>query len=479
LRALSAGSEGRGLLSGGHDSKPRVFIECSHVATSELNTGIQRVVRNVVWFAPELAEEIGFDFRPVMHNGFSFSEVRETEPHSPGLDAVRSYGKEVLDTTARLVRALIGRTAHATSTTPLSSVAQTLPLQRQLRHFVRRLLFYAFTRSRRRPGALVFREGDVLLMLDSSWQSEVWDSVARAKQRGASVGVVLYDLVPVLRPDCSEPALVEVFRRWLPRALDLADFVITISGAVATELRAWIRANPPLTHLQSLPIESFHLGTDLDRRSSAAPEELVREESDMTRLLTDKSQGPLFIQVGTLEPRKNHGVVLDALDRLWARGIPVRYAIIGKSGWLCDYTVNRILTHPLRNSRLFWLDRLTDRQLALAYREADGVICPSLAEGYGLPIAEALAQDRLVVASDIPAHREVGGERCEYFEVDSRRELEQILERHAKDRGASRRQPGPPHAVTWRESSKELLGKAVALSRGPAHAPLLVDRGEC
>src|SRR5271157_1943756 len=430
LTPRSVGSQGESVSSGGRDSRPRVFIECSHVATSGLNTGIQRVVRNVLRFAPELAEEIGFDFRPVMHNGFSFSEVRESEAHSPGLDAVRSYGKEVLDATAQLVRAFVGRAAHASSTAALVSVQETLPLPRRLRHLARRLLFYAFTRPRRYPGALDFREGDVLLMLDSSWQGEVWDSVARAKQRDACIGIVVYDLVPLLRPDCSEPALIEVFRRWLPRALDLTDFVITISEAVAAELRGWIRANPSLSHLQNLPIESFRLGTDFDPRSSAEPRAFAWQESDMARLLTDKSQGPLFIQVGTLEPRKNHGVVLDAFDRLWARGIPVRYAIIGKEGWLCDYTVNRVLTHPLRNSRLFWLDRLTDQQLALAYGEADGVICPSLAEGYGLPVAEALASGRLVIASDIPAHREVGGERCEYFEVDSRRELEQILERH-------------------------------------------------
>jgi len=452
-----------------HASRPRVFVECSHVATSGLNTGIQRVVRNVLLFAPELTEEIGFEFRPVMHNGFSFSEVRKAEAHSAGLDAVRAYGKEVLDATAQLVRALVGRPAHESSAAPPGSVPQALPLQKRLRHFARRLLFYAFTRRRRQRGALDFREGDVLLMLDSSWQGEVWDSVARAKQRGARVGVVVYDLVPLLHPDCSEPALVEVFRRWLPRALDLTDFVVTISEAVAAELRVWIRAHPPLSHLLHLPIESFRLGTDFLPLSSAEPRDLVRQEkSGVVSLLTEKSQGPLFIQVGTLEPRKNHNVVLDAFDRLWAREIPVRYAIIGKRGWLCDYTVNRVLTHPLRDRRLFWFDRLTDLELALAYRDADGVICPSLAEGYGLPIAEALARERFVVASDIPAHREVGGERCEYFEVDSRRELEQILERHAKDGGAaspSRR--GPFHAVTWRESSEELLRKVLVLSRAP------------
>jgi hypothetical protein len=165
------------------------------VATSGLNTGIQRVVRNVLLFAPELAAEIGFEFRPVMHNGFSFSEVRLAESHSEGLDAVRSYGKEVLDATAQLVRALVGRATHASSAAAPGSAPRTLPLQKRLRHFARRLLYYAFTRRRRYRRLLDFREGDVLLMLDSSWQGEVWDSVARAKQRGACIGVVVYDLV--------------------------------------------------------------------------------------------------------------------------------------------------------------------------------------------------------------------------------------------------------------------------------------------
>jgi glycosyltransferase involved in cell wall biosynthesis len=432
-----------------------------------LNTGIQRVVRNVVRCAPQLAEEVGFEFRPVMHDGFSFSEVWTPESPSSGLDAVRAYGKGVLDATVQLVRALFGRGAQAGSASA-SDLAPTQPLQKRLRHLVRRLLFHALTRGRRKRPALTFREGDVLLMLDSSWQTEVWDSVAHAKQSGARVGVVVYDLVPLLRPDCSEPALVLVFRRWLPRALELADFVITISEAVATELRAWIRSALP--DLKIPPIEAFRLGADLDSRSHKAAPSAARPALGLERLLADKSQGPVFIQVGTVEPRKNHGVVLDAFDRLWTRGIPVRYVIIGKRGWLCDYTINRITTHPLRDIRLFWFDGLTDPQLALAYREADGVICPSLAEGYGLPIAEALAEERLVIASDIPAHREVAGERCEYFEVDSRRELEQILERHAKDTNGSRPLVQPLPVITWRESSKELLCKVIALSRASARA---------
>jgi alpha-1,2-rhamnosyltransferase len=429
-----------------------------------MNTGIQRVVRNVVGFAPEHAQEIGFDFRPVMHNGFSFSEVREIEPHSLGLDAVRSYGKEVLDSSAQLVRALAGRAVPKGPGSAPTSLQETVSPTRRLRHLMRRLLFYVFTRSRRHEGAPPFGEGDVLLMLDSSWQGEVWDSVAQVKKRGVRIGVVVYDLVPLLRPDCSEPGLVDLFRRWLPRALELADFVITISESVAAELRAWIRANPVFAQRPLPPIESFRLGTDLDPRAMAEAKDPPREESDLARLFSDRSQGPLFIQVGTLEPRKNHGVVLDAFDRLWARGISVRYAIVGKRGWLCDYTANRVLTHPLRNTRLFWFDRLTDAQLEWAYQRAEGVICPSLAEGYGLPIAEALARDCLVIASDIPAHREVGRERCEYFEVDARRDLEEILERLAKDRApAARPESVPP--VGWRESSRELFCKVMALSR--------------
>jgi glycosyltransferase involved in cell wall biosynthesis len=286
---------------------------------------------------------------------------------------------------------------------------------------------------------------------------------------------VVYDLVPLLRPDCCEPTLVEVFRRWLPRALELSDFVITISEAVGSELRAFLRSHPGLSHRQCLPIESFRLGTDFHAGPRAEPLDVARQESELASLFGDKSQGPLFIQVGTLEPRKNHGVVLDAFDRLWGRGIAARYAIIGKRGWLCDYTVNRILTHPLRNNRLFWLDRLTDQQLAVAYRGADGVICPSLAEGYGLPIGEALAFGRTVVASDIPAHREAGGARCEYFEADSRGELEQILERHAKAGASARRSLASPHPITWRESSAELLRKILALSQGTGHPQASLD----
>ena len=473
LASPRAGIEAKSLSPGAHPSRPRVFIECSHAATSELNTGVQRVVRNVLAFAPAVAEELGFEFRPLMHNGFSFREVRDLDPHSASLDTVRSYGKGVLDAAGQLARALVGRAAPANLTTALGPVPQT-PVPGRLRDLVRRVFFYTWTRSRRQPAAPDFRQGDVLLMLDSSWQSEVWDSVAHAKGRGARVGAVVYDLVPLLRPDCCEPTLVEVFRSWLPRALELSDFVITISEAVGNELRSFLRGHPELSHVPCLPIASCPLGADFSCLH-AEPWDAARQESELAYLFADKSQGPLFIQVGTLEPRKNHSVVLDAFDRIWARGIAARYAIIGKRGWLCDYTVNRILTHPWRNSRLFWLDGLSDRQLALAYRDADGVICSSLAEGYGLPIGEALAFGRSVIASDIPAHREAGGERCEYFEVDSRGELEEILERHVKAGAGARTSLASPQPITWRESSAELLRKVLALSQGTMHPHTLPD----
>jgi alpha-1,2-rhamnosyltransferase len=133
--------------------------------------------------------------------------------------------------------------------------------------------------------------------------------------------------------------------------------------------------------------------------------------------------GRVVLCVGTIEPRKNHTTLLDAFEQLGDSRDDLMLVIAGRAGWETDAVVERLRHHPLLNTAIFWPERVSDAELEQLYRKAWVVVTPSLAEGFGLPLAEALAHGCAVLASDAGAHREVGGDCVTYFDPTSTREL--------------------------------------------------------
>jgi len=96
---------------------------------------------------------------------------------------------------------------------------------------------------------------------------------------------------------------------------------------------------------------------------------------------------PYLLAVGTLEPRKNLARLLAAHRVALARGLDADLVVAGARGWLDDDVVAALTTAP----RVRWEDRPDDRRLAALLRDATGLAYPSLGEGFGLPVVEALA----------------------------------------------------------------------------------------
>jgi alpha-1,2-rhamnosyltransferase len=296
-----------------------------------------------------------------------------------------------------------------------------------------------------------FREGDVLFLLDFSWLMPLWPAVRTARKRGARVGAMIYDLVPVLFPRTCNQELLPLFRGWFDHACATSDFLVGISRTVAGECRR---------HLAGLgegagggtKVGWFYLGADLDRQ---APGGQVREE--VRRVFDDPAAGP-YLTVATLEPRKNHQYLLDAFDRVWLRGLDARLCLVGKQGWHCEDVVRRIREHPFYRKRLFLLSDLSDADLLFCYDRAKALIFPSIYEGFGLPIVEALSRGCKVLASDIPIHREVGGEYCAYFDLGSPDSLASLITDHHR---TGRLPPTRPiegfRWQNWEESCEKLI----------------------
>jgi alpha-1,2-rhamnosyltransferase len=117
---------------------------------------------------------------------------------------------------------------------------------------------------------------------------------------------------------------------------------------------------------------------------------------------------------------------------------------------------------------------LSDAELVHAYGRARALIFPSRAEGYGLPIVEALAHGMRVLASDIPVHREVGGPWCAYFAPDDIAGLAARIIRWEQDEAFPAPEPvGDFHSPSWKQAVEQLMAVVFCVAsddaRGDEH----------
>jgi glycosyltransferase involved in cell wall biosynthesis len=300
-----------------------------------------------------------------------------------------------------------------------------------------------------------FANGDVYLGLDLvAHLIPSYINVFRMmRNRGVRQHFVVYDLLPILRPDCFEPHLLPLFRRWYESVADVADSVMCISRAVADEFEAWLHQARPARQ-RPLGIGWFHLGADL-AVEGATP--AVDGPTDAS--LIELGDRPTFLMVGTIEPRKGHAQTLAAFDQLWEQGLEVNLLVIGKPGWLVNDLLQRLRWHPMRGQKLFWFEKAGDDLLLAAYHRASALLMVSEGEGFGLPLIEAAHHGLKLIARDLPVFREIAGEHAYYFSGYDAVSLSTALREWLKhdDAGEQVPQSAGMQWNTWREATAQLV----------------------
>jgi glycosyltransferase involved in cell wall biosynthesis len=119
--------------------------------------------------------------------------------------------------------------------------------------------------------------------------------------------------------------------------------------------------------------------------------------------------------VSTVEPRKNHLLLLSAWERLKAADhLDLKLIVVGSLGWH-HHSIMTKFRPWIERSEVHFLEDVPASELRVLYKQARATICPSLAEGFDLSGVEAMRCGGVVVASDIPVHREIYGDAAEYF----------------------------------------------------------------
>lgn len=138
-----------------------------------------------------------------------------------------------------------------------------------------------------------------------------------------------------------------------------------------------------------------------------------------------------FLYVGTLQPRKNIPYLLE-MFALYKAAHPeakmTKLVLVGnRSAHHFDTSIDETITRLELTTEVVFPGYVEAQDLPIIYKEARAFVFPSLYEGFGIPVLEALASQIPVFASDIPVHREVGGEKVVYFPLSDVAKAAQIL----------------------------------------------------
>lgn len=301
--------------------------------------------------------------------------------------------------------------------------------------------------------------GDIFLGLDLSAHivPRHQRQMASWKSRGLMLAFVIYDLLPLHHPHWFSAKLVRAFRRWIKSVAILADQVFCISPPVKQDFENLMQTRYGLQP-ETIPAHVFPMGADIQ---ASQPSTGLTE--GFSEKLASIRQGKAALMVGTIEPRKGYGQILDAFEHLWAKGGTHKLVIVGRPGWMTESLQRRITSNPYLNDRLYWFDNASDEALHALYENCTGVIVASYAEGYGLPLLEALGQGKPVLARDLAVFRQFQPPLVSYFAADACAEtvsaaVEEWLA-NADNVGKPDRCIDQIQLPTWRASSNSLLSQ--------------------
>ncbi|MBB3859403.1 glycosyltransferase involved in cell wall biosynthesis [Novosphingobium hassiacum] len=208
---------------------------------------------------------------------------------------------------------------------------------------------------------------------------------------------MVHDLIPIEYPEYARPNGAGLHRRRMQTLADHADAVIVNSAATGRSFQPWIERSG-----RNIAVHVALLGTE--KLASAS-------------IVVSNDTRPWFVCLGTIEPRKNHLLLLN-LWREMAGSLPERQVprlvIIGRRGWENEQVLDMLDRCPALASHVEEINGCSDAQLSALLRGSRALLMPSFAEGFGMPVAEALSVGVPVVCSDIAAHREVGGDVPDY-----------------------------------------------------------------
>lgn len=297
-----------------------------------------------------------------------------------------------------------------------------------------------------------FESGSIFLDMDSSWHNSLSRNTLLPALKNSNVRVCTlhYDLIPILMPEVVHPNTINVFKCHLDAHIAHSSLFICISQNTKNNLQQYLRQTNKLR--PEVGISSLRLGDNLLGNPILPVPNLKLPEE-----LVDKKY---VLCVGTIEPRKNHKLLISVFNEL-SNGYPeVCLVFVGRGGWMSDSIIEQIKDHPLYDKRLFWLSKVDDSTLVQLYRNSFAVVLASKYEGFGLPLTEALNQGCLCLSSNAGALPEAGQDWAKYFDPTIPSELSNLIEYYLQNTESYNRQKSfisNRPSFSWRNTAEQFV----------------------
>lgn len=243
--------------------------------------------------------------------------------------------------------------------------------------------------------------------------------------------ITIHDLTYKRHPELLQQETLHNLNAHMQREIADADAILCVSESTRRDL---------LHYYQVDPSRAIAIHSGIAKPASYAP--------------VDGLPKRYVLFVSTIEPRKNLGVLLDAFERI--DDYDGSLVIVGKVGWKSESIVPR-----LRGKRIVHLDYLDAPRLATVYRDAEAFVLPSIYEGFGFPLLEAMAHGVPSIAAASSSLPEIGGDAALYFDPYDSQQLEAQLQRVLNDAAlrASLSERGIARAAefSWRRAGEQTL----------------------
>jgi len=156
----------------------------------------------------------------------------------------------------------------------------------------------------------------------------------------------------------------------------------------------------------------------------------IKDQNDSLKI---KNNEKFILFVGTIQPRKNLSVLIDAFNKFLEQNKNFKLVIVGKKGWLYEDIFRKVKTLKLEDKVIF-TDHVADEELVWYYQNAFCFVLPSLYEGFGIPILEAMNNNCPTIISMNSSLPEVGGEASLYFDPKNSDDLLKKIETLQKNK---------------------------------------------
>lgn len=260
----------------------------------------------------------------------------------------------------------------------------------------------------------------------------------------------IHDLTYLRFPETVEPKNLAFLRKQVPRTLKKADLILTVSETIKQEI-----------------LNEFDIPSDKILALPIPPSQTFAEFKPSKKALAPSlkiSTKYFILFVGNFEPRKNLSVLVQAYLLLPEK---VRQkcslVIAGAKGWKNNETQNKIDEAVDNGENIIQTGNLSQTQVAQLMSEATALVMPSIYEGYGMPVSEAMAVKTPVICSDIPVLHESSGESALFFDPNSPKQLAKCIAKLILDKKLRQKLilAGTKHIskLSWSENANKLVQK--------------------